>query len=152
MMKIIQEVDTNAAYETYYLGLEMCIRDRMLGVGYRVIAQPRIPMYAGCLSFLLNIALNYMGNFFGMLPEEMRNSRLYGVELDPVSGRIAKMCIRDRPEGVYCYDLRGSDYDPGEPVCVEEQVVVNHAGSVLLLSLIHISLYLKLKKQQLACY
>ena len=31
-----------------------------------------------------------VGNFFGMLPEEMRNSRLYGVELDPVSGRIAK--------------------------------------------------------------
>ena len=30
------------------------------------------------------------GNFFGMLPEEMRNSRLYGVELDSVSGRIAK--------------------------------------------------------------
>ena len=31
-----------------------------------------------------------VGNFFGMLPEEMRNSRLYGVELDAVSGRIAK--------------------------------------------------------------
>lgn len=31
-----------------------------------------------------------VGNFFGMLPEEMRNSCLYGVELDPVSGRIAK--------------------------------------------------------------
>lgn len=31
-----------------------------------------------------------VGNFFGMLPEEMRNSRLYGVELDPVSRRIAK--------------------------------------------------------------
>ena len=31
-----------------------------------------------------------VGNFFGMLPEEMRNSRLYGAELDPVSGRIAK--------------------------------------------------------------
>ena len=31
-----------------------------------------------------------VGNFFGMLPEEMRNSHLYGVELDPVSGRIAK--------------------------------------------------------------
>ena len=31
-----------------------------------------------------------VGNFFGMLPEEMRNSRLYGVELDPVSGHIAK--------------------------------------------------------------
>ena len=46
------------------------------------------------------------------------------------NGRI----VRDNlPEGVYCYDLRGSDYDPGEPVCVEEQVVVNHAGSVLLI-------------------
>ena len=45
------------------------------------------------------------------------------------NGRI----VRDNlPEDVYCYDLRGSDYDPGEPVCVEEQVVVNHAGSVLL--------------------
>ncbi|UEB79085.1 DEAD/DEAH box helicase family protein [Clostridium sp. M62/1] len=31
-----------------------------------------------------------VGNFFGMLPEEMRNSRLYGVELDTVSGRIAQ--------------------------------------------------------------
>ena len=31
-----------------------------------------------------------VGNFFGMLPEKMRNSHLYGVELDPVSGRIAK--------------------------------------------------------------
>ena len=31
-----------------------------------------------------------VGNFFGMMPEEMRNSRLYGVELDPVSGHIAK--------------------------------------------------------------
>ena len=31
-----------------------------------------------------------VGNFFGMLPEEMHNSRLYGVELDSISGRIAK--------------------------------------------------------------
>ena len=31
-----------------------------------------------------------VGNFFGMLPEKMRNSRLYGVELDPVSGRISR--------------------------------------------------------------
>ena len=38
----------------------------------------------------------------------------------------------DLPEGVYCYDLRGSDDDPGFPICVEERVVVNHAGSVIL--------------------
>lgn len=31
-----------------------------------------------------------IGNFFGMLPDSMQNSRLYGVELDSVSGRIAK--------------------------------------------------------------
>ena len=31
-----------------------------------------------------------VGNFFGMLPEEMRGSKLYGVELDSVTGRIAR--------------------------------------------------------------
>ena len=31
-----------------------------------------------------------VGNFFGLLPENMANSRLYGVELDSITGRIAK--------------------------------------------------------------
>ena len=31
-----------------------------------------------------------IGNFFGMLPEKMSESRLYGVELDDITGRIAK--------------------------------------------------------------
>ena len=31
-----------------------------------------------------------VGNFFGLLPESMANSRLYGVELDSITGRIAK--------------------------------------------------------------
>ena len=31
-----------------------------------------------------------VGNFFGMMPDSMRDSRLYGVELDSISGRIAK--------------------------------------------------------------
>ena len=31
-----------------------------------------------------------VGNFFGCLPESMQNSRLYGVELDSITGRIAK--------------------------------------------------------------
>ena len=31
-----------------------------------------------------------VGNFFGMLPESMEQSRLYGVELDSISGRIAR--------------------------------------------------------------
>ena len=37
----------------------------------------------------------------------------------------------DIPEGMYCYDLRGSDDDPGMPVMVENHVVVNHAGSII---------------------
>ena len=32
------------------------------------------------------------------------------------NGRISR---DDLPEGVYCYDLRGSDDDPGSPICVE---------------------------------
>ena len=32
-----------------------------------------------------------VGNFFGMLPDSMADSRLYGVELDSITGRIAKM-------------------------------------------------------------
>ena len=31
-----------------------------------------------------------VGNFFGMLPEGMQSSRLYGVELDSITGRIAQ--------------------------------------------------------------
>ena len=32
-----------------------------------------------------------VGNFFGVLPDSMADSRLYGVELDSITGRIAKM-------------------------------------------------------------
>ena len=31
-----------------------------------------------------------VGNFFGMLPDSMQGSRLYGVELDSITGRIAQ--------------------------------------------------------------
>ena len=31
-----------------------------------------------------------VGNFFGMLPDSMADSRLYGVELDSITGRIAQ--------------------------------------------------------------
>ena len=36
-----------------------------------------------------------IGNFFGMLPEEMQNSRLVGVELDDITGRIAKQLYQN---------------------------------------------------------
>ncbi len=36
-----------------------------------------------------------IGNFFGMLPEMMRDSKLYGVELDSLTGRMAKAVISE---------------------------------------------------------
>lgn len=36
-----------------------------------------------------------VGNFFGMLPENLNQSELYGVELDSISGRIAKLLYPD---------------------------------------------------------
>ena len=36
-----------------------------------------------------------VGNFFGMLPESMADSRLYGVELDSITGRIAQKLYPD---------------------------------------------------------
>ena len=36
-----------------------------------------------------------VGNFFGMLPESMAGSRLYGVELDSITGRIARQLYPD---------------------------------------------------------
>ena len=36
-----------------------------------------------------------VGNFFGMLPENLNQSKLYGVELDSISGRIGKLLYPD---------------------------------------------------------
>jgi len=36
-----------------------------------------------------------IGNFFGMLPERMKSSKLYGVELDDLTGRIAKQLYQN---------------------------------------------------------
>ena len=36
-----------------------------------------------------------VGNFFGKLPENLNQSKLYGVELDSISGRIAKLLYPD---------------------------------------------------------
>ena len=53
---------------------------------------------------------------------------LFGQPVLFSNGRIA---ADDLPDGLFCYDLRGSDDDPGAPVSVEERVIVNHAGSVI---------------------
>ena len=42
-----------------------------------------------------------------------------------------RIALADLPEGLYRYDLRGSDDDPGMPVTVEQNVTVNHAGAII---------------------
>ena len=44
------------------------------------------------------------------------------------NGRIDREKL---PEGLYAYDLRGSDDDPRLPVTIQEHVVVNHAATVI---------------------
>ena len=63
------------------------------------------------------------------------------------NGRIARDNL---PEGVYCYDLRGSDDDPGEPIYVEDRVGVNHAGAVILSEPLDLSKegYLRLTEEE----
>ena len=54
------------------------------------------------------------GNFLGMLPKEMQNSKLYGIELDSISGRIAKQLYQKadiRVEGYEKADLPDSFFD-----------------------------------------
>lgn len=35
------------------------------------------------------------------------------------------------PDGWFCYDVRGSDNDPGRLTTLEARVVMNHAGTIL---------------------
>lgn len=44
------------------------------------------------------------------------------------NGRVSQAIL---PDGIYSYDLRGYDSDPGRPYALEEKVIVNHAGTIL---------------------
>lgn len=45
-----------------------------------------------------------IGNFFGMLPDEMKDSKMYGVELDSISGRIAKQLYQNSNIAIEGYE------------------------------------------------
>lgn len=54
------------------------------------------------------------GNFLGMLPQEMQSSKLYGVELDSISGKIAKQLyqkVNIKVQGYEKADLPDSFFD-----------------------------------------
>ena len=45
-----------------------------------------------------------IGNFFGMLPDEMKGSKMYGVELDSIGGRIAKQLYQNSNIAIEGYE------------------------------------------------
>lgn len=45
-----------------------------------------------------------IGNFFSMLPDEMKDSKMYGVELDSISGRIAKQLYQNSNIAIEGYE------------------------------------------------
>lgn len=55
-----------------------------------------------------------VGNFMGLLPENMENSKMYGVELDSISGRIAQQLYQKNSIAVQGFektDLPDSFFD-----------------------------------------
>nr|WP_264472682.1 DEAD/DEAH box helicase family protein [Coprococcus catus] len=99
--------ETKAAWETEYLELKTALtpeeyaaaRASTLNAHY---TQPIVieSMYQVLenLGFIKGNILEPsmgVGNFFGMIPENLNQSKLYGVELDSISGRIAKMLYPD---------------------------------------------------------
>lgn len=60
--------------------------------------------------------------------EEFERVELFGKPALFTNSRIDRTTV---PKGLHCYDLRGSDNDPGRPVTVEPKVGVNHAGTVI---------------------
>jgi hypothetical protein len=60
--------------------------------------------------------------------EDFEHIELFGKPALFTDSRIDRVTV---PANLYCYDLRGSDNDPGKPVTVENKVGVNHAGTVL---------------------
>ena len=66
--------------------------------------------------------------------ETILDEQLQEIEIFDKPGLFSNGRLRDEdvPEGLDRYDLRGSDYDPGQPILVEKTVIVNHAASVLM--------------------
>ena len=76
----------------------------------------------------------FKGRNMDLQKENLLNEKLQEIEIFDKPGLFSNGRLRDEdvPEGLYRYDLRGSDYDPGQPILVEKTVIVNHAASVLI--------------------
>lgn len=65
--------------------------------------------------------------------QEIQNGRYQEVEVFEIPMLYSDTRIPEEfvPEGMFRYDLRGADIDPGHPVMIENSVLVNHAATVL---------------------
>lgn len=68
-----------------------------------------------------------------MICVDARNEIFEHIELfdSPAMFTNARVDRSTVPEGLFCYDVRGSDNDPGELCTIENHVLVNHAGTVI---------------------
>ena len=64
----------------------------------------------------------------GDTEKQYQEVEIFGVPALFSNGKIPE---KEVPSELYRYDLRGSDYDPGDPVAVEYHVGANHAGTIL---------------------
>lgn len=60
--------------------------------------------------------------------KKYQEATLFDIPVLFENGRVSQSTL---PDGIYRYDLRGYDSDPGLPYAVEEKVIVNHAGTIL---------------------
>ena len=70
--------------------------------------------------------------------EAFEHVSMFGFPALLTDARINRSTV---PEGWHCYELRGSDYDPEKPIMIENRVVVNHAGTVLMPNDLHLNMF-----------
>lgn len=68
-----------------------------------------------------------------MICVDARNEIFEHIELfdSPAMFTNARVKRSTVPEGLFCYDVRGSDVDPGDLCVIENNVLVNHSGTVI---------------------
>jgi len=62
------------------------------------------------------------------MTEEFEHIELFGKPVLFTTARVESSTV---PDGWHRYEIRGSDYNPGEFCTIERRVIVNHAGTVL---------------------
>ena len=68
-----------------------------------------------------------------MICVDARNEIFEHIELfdSPAMFTNARVDRSTVPDGLFCYDVRGSDVDPGDLCVIENNVLVNHSGTII---------------------